>query len=120
MINLEAISSPETADLARYIDSCMQGEKLNIDAIRNCLVRVVFASSVGAKMLKPLLTYEQMIRQREPEKTDLFMVVSDSEAATSYDMLVGAFNADMERIQKEDDREAIINFSRKAQEISKG
>ncbi|MFA6099573.1 MAG: hypothetical protein WC750_01685 [Patescibacteria group bacterium] len=104
---------------AELIRLCFQGGKLDVDAIRNYLFRVDAARIVGIDELKSHPHYEEMLRERRPKEAEQFIQLSDPGAVAKYNELVDKFNADIERIKRENDLEAIKEFVREAIETAK-
>lgn len=103
-----------------YIEQCMQGERLDIDAIRNAISYTHYCLVLGLHRLMPLQNYREMLQEREPTHVDALMHASLPAAIAEYDALINAFNADLERIKAENDVEAVRNVVRRTLEISKG
>jgi hypothetical protein len=119
MNNKEAPQTASQADLKEYVRSRMQGERLDIEAIRNRLSSVVCASITGGKKLKPYPSYREWIKQWEPKHADLLLQASDPSAISEYDGAVQQFNEDLERIKAENDSSAVNAFVERLLEISK-
>lgn len=92
----------------------MENRRLNDDVIRNAVVSAHYAAQLGTGIIKPLAGYKESVERKVPILARLYMELSVPEAVAEYDALVNAFNADLERIKREDDRAAVAEFVRQA------
>jgi len=113
-------SSPQNKEeLQQYIKDRMQGERLDIEAIRNRLVSVAIHGNIGCQKLKPYPSYRQLLEDWEPRHAAILIKESDPEAIKKYDAEVEQYNADLERIKAENDANAVRIFVERLLDISR-
>lgn len=93
-------------------------DKLDDDA-RNVFCRldraIIDHKKGRAFTVKPLPGYEENLRQRPatpPEEFELTMKLSDPEKVAAFDRTVAEFNADVLRINQEQDIDAVKHFQK--------
>jgi hypothetical protein len=85
----------------------LQKYRLDIDAVN------VWQNVLGRYLdrIKPAEHYETYIRRKNaPPIADLIMQLSDPEAVVAFDRIVDDFNADLERIKRDNDFSALKQF----------
>ncbi|HRY82936.1 MAG TPA: hypothetical protein P5232_04555 [Candidatus Moranbacteria bacterium] len=114
-MNIEKKSPILSDDHKEMVDSSFNmGYKLDID-ILNLWPTIISP--------KPLEHYEEYLRRNEkgfPGMYDYIMLKSDPKAIVEFNNLVDKYNADLERIKKEADLEAISSYFERARKIIKG
>lgn len=105
--------NPHHSDAIRKLLSRWE---LDIDA-RNVFARLdfaVFAGKSGKQFsVSPLPRYRDYLTQRAgtpPEEVELTMSLSDLQAVAAFDRVVDEFNTDIDRINREQDFEAVRRF----------
>ncbi|MBN2306705.1 hypothetical protein JXD20_01860 [Candidatus Peregrinibacteria bacterium] len=91
----------------------LKGRALLGEAIRGIVREKVKQLASGIEAVTPVGRYEQEVGKVVANRDEIgaILLLSDALARTELSNLVNRFNADLNRIKKENDRQAVISFS---------
>lgn len=115
-MGVEGGDSPTQPNWEAEIARRLAIHNLDTDA-RNVFARLDIAVSKGSRgeqfSVEPLPHYGDYLRERAGTTSDelnLILRLSDPEAVAAFDRVVDEFNADIERINREQDFEAVRRY----------